>query len=218
MNKAFDVVFEDEHLIVLNKKAKIPIYPVKNQEVNLTSILNRELSQKNERAWPCHRLDRQTSGLVIYAKRKATQTRMMNQFRLRKVKKYYLAFVRGRVHKNQGVLESKIIDREAAQFGEKKKKAVTKYRVIERFNDFTYLEVEPFTGRTNQIRIQFAHLGNPLLGERKYALGRDFSVSFRRLALHAFRLSFLHPMTGKRLGLEIAMPSDMKTFLQVHTA
>ncbi|MDP2922840.1 MAG: RluA family pseudouridine synthase [Candidatus Omnitrophota bacterium] len=211
MNPAFKVIFEDEYLIILEKIAKILILPSpKKEKYTLTSLLQEQLKQA---VYPCHRLDRETTGLIIYAKSRDIQERIMNEFRQGKIKKKYIAFVRGRLKQKDGVLEGYVIDSEGKKFGEKPKKAKTFYRVVRQERDYSVAELEPLTGRTNQLRIQLAKIGNPILGERKYAFGKDFKVRFKRLALHASFISFIHPVSNQRLYFKLDFPPDMKAFL-----
>ncbi|MBN3040970.1 MAG: RluA family pseudouridine synthase [Candidatus Omnitrophica bacterium] len=209
---AYKVVFEDEFVIVVNKLVKILIQPSPKKEKNtLTSLLRQDL---NVKVYPCHRLDRETSGLIIYAKDNFCEKNIMDQFRRSLINKKYLCFVKGRLKRKKGLLEGEILDKEGRRFGEKAKKAKTLYRVIKEFDKFSFLELTPFTGRTNQLRIQLADIGHPILGEDKYAFRRDFPLNFKRLALHASCLEFTHPRSRKKISLEIELPYDMKSFLQ----
>ena len=211
MNKAFEIVFNDEYLIVVNKIAKLLIQPTPKKEKNtLTSILSRSIKEK---VFPCHRLDRETSGLIIYAKSKNIQNKIMEQFKKGEVKKKYLAFVRGKLVKKKGILKDYIIDKQGARFKEKPKEAKTIYRTVKEFKTFSILELIPLTGRTNQLRIQLSKRGSPILGERVYAFRRDFKVDFKRLALHAFSLSFIHPISNQRVNLNIELAQDMSKFM-----
>ncbi|MBU1366554.1 MAG: RluA family pseudouridine synthase [Candidatus Omnitrophica bacterium] len=214
MSKAFEIVFNDEYLIVVNKIAKILVQPSpKKEKYTLTSLLGKETGRK---VYPCHRLDRETAGLIIYAKSEAAQREIMREFKQGEVKKKYIALVKGKLSKKKGVLEGRIIDREGKIFGERPKQAKTIYRVLKEFNNFSMVELEPQTGRTNQLRIQLAKIGNPILGERKYAFRRDFAINVKRLALCAYSLSFTHPLSKERVNLEIPLPQDMETFLKIH--
>ena len=209
--QAFDIVFEDEYIIVLNKIAKLLIQPSpKNERWTLTSLLQNEIKTA---VYPCHRLDRETTGLIIYAKNKRIQKDIMNEFRRGLVKKKYVAFVKGRIKQVKGFLSGYILDAEGARFKEKPKMAKTNYRVLRAFRYFSAIELMPVTGRTNQLRIQLAKEGNPILGERRYAFRRDFKLDFKRLALHAYFISFVHPVSGQRINLKIDLPDDMKGFL-----
>jgi RluA family pseudouridine synthase len=210
MNEPFKVVFDDEYIIVVDKIAKVLIQPSpKKEKVTLTSLIIKKLNQK---VFPCHRLDRETTGLIIYAKSPKIQEEITQQFRKGEVQKKYIAFVRGRLKKKQGLLQDYIIDREGKIFGEKPKKAETIYKVLKAGQDFSQVQLQPLTGRTNQLRIQLAKIDHPILGEAKYALRRNFKVRAKRLLLHAFYLSFIHPVSRERVILNIDLAPDMKKF------
>ena len=210
--KRYDIVYEDEYIFVINKPSGMLVVPTPKGEVNtLTNLLNQELDRRGAlaNAYPCHRIDRETSGLVIYAKGKSIQQAMMEQFKNRLVKKTYIAFVHGIVRKNSDILKGNV-------YSEKKRKTelmITGYNVIERRKDFTIVEVQPVTGRTNQIRIHFKGLGHPLVGESVYAFRKDFKLRFKRTALHAKAIEFNHPATGKRISFDLPLPDDMKNFI-----
>jgi len=190
------IIYEDEWLLVADKPSGLLTVPTpKNEKRTLTSILN---------LYPCHRLDRETSGLIIYAKNKNTQEKMMDVFRARKVRKTYIAFVRGRPGQNQGEITNRIAGLSSR----------TRYKVIEKREDFAILEVNPLTGRTNQIRIHLKQIGHPILGETKYAFRRDFKIKAKRLMLHAAQLEFRHPVTGKQLCVKAGLSDDLKKFLE----
>lgn len=212
MIEPFSIIYEDDYVVVLNKRAKILVLPTpKKEKYTLTSLLQEKLKIP---VYPCHRLDRETTGLIIYAKAKNMQERIMNQFRQGIVKKKYLAFVRGKLEQKRGIFSGYVLDKEGRQFGEKPKKAKSAYRVLIERSYYSMLELEPFTGRTNQLRIQLAKAGCPILGERKYAFGRDFKVSFKRLALHASFISFNHPVSNNKLQFSLDLPPDMETFIK----
>ena len=203
------IVYEDDWLLVVNKPSGLLTIPTpKKESRTLTSILNDDLKEKGlvTRVHPCHRLDRETSGLIIYALGKATQRKMMELFKLKKIKKSYIAFVQGNLSNPAGQIKSPI----------EGKLAVTSYKVIEKRKEFAIVEAAPLTGRTNQIRIHFESIGHPIMGETKYAFRRDFSVKAKRLCLHAEVLDFVHPVTGEHLKLKAALPQDLNNFLTKH--
>ncbi len=203
----FKVVYEDESIIVVDKPAGMLVIPTpKNETYTLTHLLNRQLDSRGieVNAYPCHRLDRETSGLIIYAKGKKVQKLMMDKFKERKVKKYYIAFVHGRLNKKAGTVDYPI----------EGKRAITKYIVLEQKDNFAVLEVEPLTGRTNQIRIHFKEIGHPLVGERKFAFAKDYELKFRRAALHASKIEFSHPLTNKTLSFSSSLSQDMQRLLE----
>lgn len=201
------VIYEDDWLLVLNKPQGLLTIPTpQNESRTLTSILNEDLKKRNlsYRLHPCHRLDRETSGLIIYAKGKSIQKKMMELFKHKKIKKTYIAFVKGIMQQNQGKVKAPI----------KGQNAVTDYKVMEKRKDFTILEVMPLTGRRNQIRIHFKYIGHPILGETRYAFRRDFKLKAKRLCLHAKGLEFIHPVTKECIRLHADLPQDLKYFLE----
>jgi len=211
MKEPFKIVFDDDYLIVVDKIAKVLIQDAKKEAKHtLTSLLENQVGSK---VFPCHRLDRETTGLVIYARSPEIQKKITDQFRSREVRKKYIAFVKGNLKKRKGVWQGKIIDREGKIFAEKSKYAKTFYRVLRDFPEWSMLELSPVTGRTNQLRIQLAKINHPILGEDKYAFRRDFKIKFKRLGLHAFYLNFIHPISKQKVNLEIDLAKDMSEFL-----
>ncbi len=203
------IVYEDEWLLVLNKPSGLLTIPTpKNEPRILSSILNEDLKNKglSYRVHPCHRLDRETSGLIIYAKGKSMQKKMMEEFRHKGVKKIYVAFIQGRLPKDEGSIRYPIEARNA----------LTEYKVIEKRKDFSIVDVTPLTGRTNQIRIHFKQISHPLVGETKFAFRRDSKLKAKRLCLHAKMLAFIHPVTKKAISLVAQLPPDMEDFLKKH--
>lgn len=210
-----NIVYEDDYLLIVDKPSGLLTIPTPKKETRtLTGILNEEAKKKqlNLRLYPCHRLDRETSGLIIYAKSKRIQQMMMESFHRQEVHKEYIAFVRGKLKEPSGRIKSYIRHDER----EEPKLAVTDFEVVNSFKDFSEIKVFPRTGRTNQIRIHFKQIGHPLLGERKFAFARDFKVKFKRLALHSSRLIFNHPITGKRLDIYSELPPDMERLRGKH--
>lgn len=189
------VIYEDDWLLVVDKPSGLLTVPTpRNEERTLTSILN---------LYPCHRLDRETSGLIIYAKNKVIQNKVMDEFRARQVKKTYVAFLRGVPSSLEGEIKNSIEGLSAR----------TLYKVVAKKKDFAIVKVNPLTGRTNQIRIHFKQIGHPVLGETKYAFRRDFKIKAKRLMLHAESLEFKHPVTGKQLVLKCNLPEYFTDFL-----
>jgi 23S rRNA pseudouridine1911/1915/1917 synthase len=203
------IVYEDEWLLVLDKPAGLLVIPTPKREARtLTSILNDDAGQKgvSHRFHPCHRLDRETSGLIVYAKGKAVQEKMMDLFKARQVHKRYVAFVHGHPAHPQGTIRQPI----------EGQAAITEYEVVEKRKDFVIVEVRPLTGRTNQIRIHFKHIGHPVVGDTKYAFRRDFALKAKRLCLHAQELAFRHPVTRAQVSLQAPLPADLSMFLEKH--
>jgi RluA family pseudouridine synthase len=201
------VVYEDNWLLVVNKPSGlITISAPGKQRRTLLKILNEDFKNKasSYHLYPCHRLDQQTSGLIIFAKGKKIQKIMMQEFKERRVDKTYLAFVYGRPSRSQGYIKNPVYGRPA----------VTRYEVIGGCKDFSVVKVQPLTGRKNQIRIHFKQIGYPVVGEDKFAFRRDFKIKAKRLCLHAQGLNFRHPATKQSIRLKIGLPEYLKEFLK----
>ncbi len=205
-----EIVFEDEFLLVINKRPNLLVLPTPKKEKNtLLSLVNEYLRAKKEIAYPCHRLDRETSGLIIFAKDIENQRKVMAQFRAHRVEKRYLGIVQGGFKKKKMVLRGYIKpQRKASRY------AVTYIRRLRSFKDFSILEIRPLTGRTNQIRIQLSMINHPLIGERKYAIAKNWPIRFKRACLHAYYLEFRHPRSKDILRLNGEFPEDIKKFLK----
>lgn len=201
------IVYEDEWLLVLDKPSGLLTIPSpKNETRTLTGILDHDSIQKGKsyRLHPCHRLDRDTSGLIIYAKGKSIQQKMMQEFKMGRVKKTYYALVGGHMITRRGMITVPI----------EGKRALTEYAVIQKGNGFDAVKVMPRTGRTNQIRIHFKFMGNPVLGDTKFSFRRDFKVKTKRLCLHAMNLEFVHPITKKQISLTADLPPDIDRLMK----
>lgn len=201
------ILYEDQWLLIADKPAGLLVIPTpKNETHTLTGLLNRELIEKkiSYRLHPCHRLDRDTSGLIIYAKGKMPQKKMMDAFKDRMIRKTYVAFVQGKLPESYGEIRIPIEERSA----------LTAYKVIRQGKGFSVVEVKPSTGRKNQIRIHFKRIGNPVLGETKFAFRRDFNIKAKRLCLHATALEFTHPITGQKIRVESGLPEKMLELLK----
>ncbi|MCG8569773.1 MAG: RNA pseudouridine synthase, partial [Spirochaetes bacterium] len=200
------IIYEDEYLIAVNKPAGLLVIPSKNyNKPTLTDLVTDHL-QKNTnpiKAHPCHRLDRETSGITLYAKGKKKQQVIMELFRQRQIKKEYLAILNGCIKKAEGTINFPI----------DKKEAITKYQVITKNSKYSVVLINLLTGRTNQIRIHFNSIGHPLLGDCKFGIRKDFHIKMKRTALHALKLEFSHPFTHKLLELEADVPDDLKKLL-----
>ncbi len=201
---AYKVLFNGEYILAVNKKPGILVIPTpKKERWTLTSILSEDFGQT---LYPCHRLDKSTSGIILYAKDKATQQKIMQQFRNRRIEKKYIALALGKLPK-KGRIKSIVKDKYNPF--KKEKFAITLYRTLKHCRKFSVIEVKTLTGRTNQIRIQFAQIGHPLLGERKYAIAKKIPVKFSRPALHAYTITFIHPITRQEITLKADLWPDM---------
>jgi 23S rRNA pseudouridine1911/1915/1917 synthase len=216
----FDIVYEDQDLAVINKPSGLVVHPAPgNYEHTLVNALLyhfKNLSDINpERPGIIHRLDKQTSGLLIIVKNNPTHLALSQQFADHNIKRKYIALVKGKMEFDENTIELPIARHPykrknmAVGFGQTSKYAKTYYRTLKRTKDFSLLELEPFTGRTHQLRVHLAFLGHPILGDTKYGKNNEFS----RLALHAKSISFIHPRKGKLVEFSCEIPLEFSEFL-----
>lgn len=234
-----DIIYEDEDLAVINKSSGLVVHPgAGNYEHTLVNALLyrfKNLSDINpQRPGIVHRLDKETSGLLVIAKNNAAHLKLSQQFSRHSIKRKYIALVKGRVEFDENIIELPIgrhpFKRKnmSVGFGKKTRYAKTCYRTLKRAQDFSLLELEPFTGRTHQLRVHLAFLGHPILGDTKYGKKNEFTpletisgqrkdkvslVGFKRLALHATYIGFLHPRTGKFVEFSCLPPHEFAEFL-----
>lgn len=228
-----DIVYEDDELIVVNKPAGLVVHPAAGISsgtlANALAYHFDQLSTRGGAARPgiVHRLDKDTSGLVVVAKTEAAHENLADQFRVREVFKSYVALVHGRVAQESGRIEEPIArdprNRTRMAVVRGGRPALSLYRVRRRYARFTLLDVEIKTGRTHQIRVHLQWLRHPVVGDAVYGDGRDKTVpdaqvrariqKLNRQFLHAERLSFRHPRTNERLELTAPLPVELAEFL-----
>jgi 23S rRNA pseudouridine1911/1915/1917 synthase len=210
-----DIVFEDADLIVINKPAGLIVHPgAGNPDRTLMNALlaHEPALRRVPRAGIVHRLDKDTSGLLVVAKNLTAQARLAEQLAARSVKRSYLALVhgdppaRGTIDAPVG-RDTRVRTRMAVT--SRGKEARTNYRVLERFANAALLECALDTGRTHQIRVHLQHIRFPIVGDPVYRRGTRHGLPFARQALHAARLELLHPRSGKRMRWSAPLPEDM---------
>src|SRR4051812_16376450 len=217
----FPVVYEDVALLVIDKPAGIAVHGGSGVSYGVIESL-RAARPQAKLLELAHRLDRDTSGLLIVCKKRSALTELHRQLRDGEVEKIYIAVVKGRPAEGSFEL-SEPLHKYVTASGERRVSvreggmvARTRVRVRKRGAEFSLLEVRLLTGRTHQIRVHLAHAGHPVLGDDKYgdfALNRDLQrQGVKRLLLHAGRLAFAHPLTGDRLRLEAPLPADLAAF------
>jgi 23S rRNA pseudouridine1911/1915/1917 synthase len=214
---ALAVVHEDDDLVVVDKPAGLVVHPGSGNWAGtmLNALLHHAPATGSlPRAGIVHRLDKDTSGLLVVAKTEGAQADLVRQLQARTVKRTYLALARGRIA-GEGRVEAPIgrhpVHRTKMAVVDDGKPAVTHYRVRERFPHHTLLECELETGRTHQIRVHLASIGHPLEGDPVYA-GRGPRL-LPRQALHAWKLAFEHPRSGKAVRFESPVPADLRALL-----
>jgi 23S rRNA pseudouridine1911/1915/1917 synthase len=215
-----DVLFEDDHLLIVNKPAGLIVHPTTGHWAN--TLANGIVFMWLERGLrirfrPIHRLDRETSGVLAVAKNPYVHQNVSEQMKANTVDKEYIALVHGYVEKESGTIDGPI-DRnpESPHYRivtPTGYPSVTHYKVLERYPDATLLSVKLETGRTHQIRVHMSHIGHPLIGDAMYGTGTDGHLPIDRHALHAHRLSFDHPITRERMTFTAPLPKDMEGIL-----
>jgi 23S rRNA pseudouridine1911/1915/1917 synthase len=219
--KTFRVVFEDDYLIVVDKQAGILTVPTERQEPRtLVDEVSRYLGGRN-RALVVHRLDRETSGLLVFAKRSEIAGALQDQLRLRAPEREYLALVAGIMTADAGQFESylatsKRLSRYSVNNPDGGEHAITHFAVKARFPEATLVSIKLDTGRRNQIRVHLSEAGHPVIGDRRYRpqLASHLDWPYARLALHAHVLGFQHPVTGENLRFVSEMPRTFHAFIK----
>jgi 23S rRNA pseudouridine1911/1915/1917 synthase len=219
-----DVLFTDEHVAVINKPSGLLVHPGAGR--NFGTLVNALLYHfpevrgvgPDDRFGIVHRLDRETSGVIITARSLKAYQELKRQFKSREVKKIYLALVWGHPSESEGTIDLPIGRhvRHGQTFSVETRKprvAITDYTVLRRYSDFSLLEVRPHTGRTHQIRVHLAAIGRPVAGDRIYG-PRKSRQEIPRLFLHARKIGFRHPETGEWLEFEAPLPADLERFLK----
>ena len=232
-----DIIYEDEQLIVVNKQADLIVHPARGYKqgtlVNGLVFYANQLSSGSADFRPgiVHRLDRNTTGVIVVAKTDTAHWRIARQFELRQTKKNYIAIVHGapeldadRINQSLGV-HPRVREKYAIR-PDSGKESITFYKVLERFRGYSLLKLEPKTGRTHQIRVHLAHLKHPIVGDEIYGgkIVYPWQVEDRegaveeplmgRCALHAWRLEITHPETEKQITFEAPLPEDMQNLLE----
>lgn len=219
-----NIIFEDEFLIALDKPAGMVIHPAPGHSAGtLVNALLHHCTDLSgiggvERPGIVHRLDKDTSGLVLVAKTESSHKNLSKQFKKREIHKEYLAIVKGHVKKDKDSIHSaigrhKINRKKMDTRAINGRNAYTEYQVIHRSKSWSYIRLLPRTGRTHQIRVHLASIHHPVIGDKLYG-GKSTHHQIERQALHAYRLELKHPITGSNLSFCSPLPPDMATFLQ----
>ncbi len=235
---SLDILYEDESILVLNKRAGLVVHPAPGHwSGTLVHALLYHLKERSgslssiggkERPGLVHRLDKDTTGVMVVAKNDQAHEFLAHQFKDRQAEKRYLALVYGCVKEAEGIIDVSLgrdpfVRTKISTRSRRSRKALTRYQTIRNYRDFSYLRIYPHTGRTHQIRVHFQHLGHPVVGDETYggkAIQRvqdpdlvESIQTLNRYFLHADSLAFVHPDTGERVSFEIPLPDALAELL-----
>ncbi|MGK0365096.1 MAG: 23S rRNA pseudouridine1911/1915/1917 synthase [Saprospiraceae bacterium] len=230
MKKKLDIIFEDEHLIIVAKPQHILAIPDRHEveKPNVLSMLRKQFGD----IFTVHRIDKETSGVMVFARNEFTHKELSLQFQNREVKKVYTALVDGTLLKQTGIIEAPLLNNLASSgkvvVNKAGKACETHYEVIEQFRDYAIVEFDLKTGRTHQIRAHSLHIGHPLMTDKIYGKREEFMLSsvkrkkysagknqveralLNRSSLHASHLTFTHPHTKETVSFTAELPKDLR--------
>jgi len=235
MKNKLDIIFEDDHLIAINKPSQLLVIPDRWDPNKPSLFAMLQHRYPDTKIYVVHRLDQDTSGVILFAKSAAAHKHLNQQMEHREVEKIYFALVDGEI-KEDGVVDL-AIDTDRGKKGKaaihkKGKESETEYQIVEQFKGYTFLKVIPKTGRTHQIRVHLQAIGHPLIIDplygnsepiflsnlkRKYRFKSDQEERplIDRLTLHAAEICFAHPMTGEKMRISAEIPKDMRILLNM---
>lgn len=221
-NVDFEIVYEDDDLAVINKPQGLVVHPCQTTKsgtlVNGLLLKLNNLSSINgvERPGIVHRLDKNTSGLLVVAKNDFSHVSLQKQISEKSAKRKYMAIVDGNVKEDEGEINQPIArsksNRKIMAVDSSGRNAITRYKVIERFGKYTYMEFDLLTGRTHQIRAHAKFIHHPIIGDVEYGGSNEFNLNGQ--LLHAYKLSFDHPRTKERLTFNAELPSHFSVVLE----
>ncbi len=228
---SLNIVYEDKYLIIINKKNNIIVHPgagnTKNTILNSIIYYYPKIYKKIPRCGIIHRLDKNTTGLLIISKKIEVYNKLINYMKKRKISRIYKTIVFGKINKN-GIINIPIsrnkYKRTIMSVNKKGKKAITYYKIIKKFSFCTFIKVILCTGRTHQIRVHMNYINHPIIGEKiytnknikKYKIPYNVKKKIKKLnrqALHAYLIKFKHPINKKKIKIKIKLPKDIKKLL-----
>jgi len=214
------ILYEDDAVVAVNKPAGLLAVPVKGSDTSSAlSLLSAELKPKRQRAFVVHRIDRFTSGVLLFAKTERDRDSLVRQFLAHTPVRQYIAVVRGHLGTKEGTLvhyfrREGMFQRLTTDRDPKGARAELRYSVERPLRSASLLRVTLVTGLQNQIRVQFSAIGHPVIGDRKYHPAEAVERRIARVALHAGHLQFIHPRSGNSLCLDCELPPDFQSLLQ----
>ncbi len=223
-DKPLEIVYQDKYLAIVNKTAGVVVHPVGRQKEN--TLVNRLLFHLKDlsaiggviRPGIVHRLDKDTSGLLVVAKTNEAHLKLSELLKEHKIEKNYIALLKGNLKDKKGVINLPIgrKNKDEIKMGifPSGRRAVTHYRVIEEIGPYTLVAVGLETGRTHQIRVHFAYLGHPVVGDYLYGGKTNADISLTRHFLHAYEISFIHPIIKRKIVAYAMLPEELREVLK----
>ena len=214
------VLYQDDAVVVLNKPAKMLAVPTDDSDLpSALSLLSAELNSKRQRAFVVHRIDRDTSGILLFAKTWPDREALVQQFIRHTPVREYLAAVRGHLRLKEGTLvhyfrQVGMFQKVTTESDPKSARAELRYSVEHRLKGASLARVSLVTGLQNQIRVQFSAIGHPVIGDRKYSPAEKLERRITRVALHAAHLQFIHPRSGESVCIDCEPPPDFQALLK----
>jgi 23S rRNA pseudouridine1911/1915/1917 synthase len=219
-SRELSVLYEDEAIVVIDKPAGLPAVPIKGSDTpSALSLLSARLRLKRQRAFVVHRIDRFTSGVLLFAKTEPDRDTLVRQFLAHTPVRQYLAVVRGRLATQEGTLvhylrREGMFQKVRTERDPDAARAELRYSVERLLVGASLVRVALMTGLQNQIRAQFSAIGHPVIGDRKYHLEEASERLIARVALHAARLQFVHPRSGESVSIDCEPPADFQYLVQ----
>jgi 23S rRNA pseudouridine1911/1915/1917 synthase len=214
------VLYEDDAVVAVNKPAGLPAVPVKGSDTpSAWALLSAELRRKRQRAFVVHRIDRFTSGILLFAKTERDRDALVRQFLGHAPSRQYLAAVRGHLGSKEATLvhyfrREGMFQKVSTERDRQAARAELRYTVERPLRGASLVRVSLVTGLQNQIRVQFSTIGHPVIGDRKYCPEEASERRIARVALHAIHLEFVHPRSGNNVSVECELPKDFQSLLQ----
>ena len=213
--KKLDIIYEDKYLLVINKPTKmLTIASLKEKENTLYHEASNYVKKKHKsnKIFIVHRLDKDTSGVLVFAKDEKTKKILQDNWDKYAINREYIALLKGHIKPEKNTLKNKLVETKTnlvyvddkAKFS---KLAITKYELINYINSNSLVKINILTGRKNQIRVQFDYIGNPVVGDNKYGKNKSF---YNRLMLHANKLELIHPASKEKLTFDAILPKEFK--------
>ena len=221
-DKPLKILYEDKYLLVVDKEAGVTVHPVGSKNTN--TLVNRLLFHIKDlsaisgtiRPGIVHRLDKDTSGVLIVAKEDKAHLKLSEMLKKHDIDRRYIALVKGKLDVRQGKIDipiDRIKGETKMKVSPMGRRAITHFKVLEEIGPYTLVAVRLETGRTHQIRVHFSYLGHPVVGDPLYG-GRDRDVKLNRQFLHAYEISFIHPIINKRITVYSHLPDDLMEVLK----